>query len=188
MIAAIKGTIIETTTTSLIIDTGGLAYEVTVPLSLLTLTREEEVFLWTELIHSETEMTLYGFSSLEQRKMFQLLVGISGIGPKMAIGVIGGGTVEEIKNALQFEDVSFFTQVSGIGKKNGQRIVLELKNKVDVSSTSGQPSHSQTPSDTVVDALLGLGYSTPEITKVLQTLDRTQSEEEQIKQALKKLS
>lgn len=142
----------------------------------------DEVELYTHLVVRETSQELYGFVEFESLQMFEMLIEISGIGPKMAMGVLQTASPDEIKSAVASGNSELFRSVSGIGKKNTGRIILEMRSKLesleDLDIIVGD-------GDDVVEALKNLGYSQSEISTVLKTIDREKSSEDQIREALK---
>jgi Holliday junction DNA helicase RuvA len=114
-----------------------------------------------------------------------MLLSVSGVGPKIALTILSSGDIHSQKEAIGSGDASFFSQMSGVGKKTAERIIVELRDKIGVIDG---PGAGTTGSSDVFDALVGLGYSTYEVRKVLGDVDRSIGTEEQLKQALKLLS
>ncbi len=187
MIAHLKGMVIDLTSDGVILDVRGVGYWVDCPLSFLqTVSVDQEIELYTHQYIREDEISLFGFEAFEQLNLFRQLLKISGIGPRLAIGIIDRGTPDEIVKAIGTEDISFFTAVSGVGKKGAARIVLELKSKLTDIAISGIPKGPE--DDEVVQALTSLGFAKKEVTPVLGELDSSAPIEERVKLALKKLS
>ena len=190
MISYLKGTILNKNIKSITLLVNQIGYRVFITQPLLQKIKvEKEIELYTYLRHKEDSMDLYGFKTKEELGFFELLLTISGVGPKSALGVLEVATLSSIKKAILRDDPSILYKVSGVGKKTAERIVVELKNKLD-SLPVGEKEISLDDSDTeAFDALAGLGYSDHDIRPTLKQIpeDITQTEEK-IKKALKFLS
>lgn len=188
MIGRLTGQVVEIQATCLLIDVNGVGYVVQAPTSLITQTvMDQSVTLYIQTVVREDAITLYGFSSSDDRHLFELLVSVSGVGPKLALAVLSTYSASQVQTAVATANAAAFSAVSGIGKKNAERIILELRNKVATSNLqSSQPSVN--PHGDITQALINLGYSGPEIAKVTQALDNDQPLETQIKQALRLLA
>lgn len=189
MIAKVKGKIDKKLKTSVIVDTGAVAYQVFVPATILTsVNQSEEVALWTHQVVREDSLSLFGFLTFEELEMFELLLAISGVGPKMALGVLAQASLDEIQKAVESSDLTLFTRIPGIGKKNAARIVLELKSKFDQKSLEDITHQPEDESFKEAElALKNLGYTAREARTALSTLGKNLSLEEKIREALKKL-
>jgi len=132
MIAYIYGTLLEKLDTSVIVDTGGVGYEVFVPTNsqVWLKGKGDEVVLHTAQIFKEDDVSLYGFENRQSLKMFRLLISVSGVGAKAAMAVLSALNADEAARAIAFEDAATLTRAQGVGKKSAERIVLELKDKV----------------------------------------------------------
>ncbi len=165
----LKGKIAHRDTNYLVVDVGGVGYKVFADsFTLNTVKTGEEATIHTYLKVAEDEFTLYGFHQKEQRSMFEKLISISGVGPKAAISILSALRVNDIAAAIISNDDKAFTVAQGIGKKTAQRLVLELKEKVDFSEAIGTdadvPAFAGT-TDAAADAaaaLVGLGYNRQE--------------------------
>ena len=179
MIAYLYGTLLEKLESSVVIDTGGVGYEVFVPTGAAVWLKGkgDEVVFHTAQIFKEDDVSLYGFEDRESLRLFRLLVTVSGVGAKVAIAVLSAITVEEAARAIAFEDAAMLTRAQGVGKKSAERIVLELKDKVTavlagsiggggVSGFGDAPGgEARGPSDIVTEAanvLMSLGISRSE--------------------------
>lgn len=183
MISYIKGNVLHTGTNYVILERHGLGYKVFVtPTTLEQAHAGQELEIYTHLKVTDSEQTLYGMPSLEALDFFELLITVSGVGPKMALTILSAAKKDVLENAIASADIDIFTRMSGVGKKTAERIILELKNKVG-SLTSIAPGGSDT-----YDALVALGYSTKEARDVLPHIDTSLPSEQQLKQALKFLS
>lgn len=188
MIGLLTGTIVYKTNASIILDVSGVGYKVLIPESVLPsllLQEEKSLFIYTHV--REEALDLYGFSAHEDLRLFEYLIGVSGVGPKSALGVFSVGNRSDIIKAIATGDVSFFTGVPRLGKKNAQKIIIELKSKIgstedlDLSEGAGENSD-------VIQALQGFGFTRNEAQRALSALDgKATTPEEQIRLALKYL-
>lgn len=188
MISYIKGKIIYRGKNFIIIKTGNMGYKVFV-LPHLNL-NADEIELFTHLNVREDSLSLYGFSNYAELELFELLISVSGIGPKSGMGVLSIASAETIKIAIANGDVSILTRVSGIGKKTAERIVLELRNKFLISSQDGLEEKVKEISDQtdVIEALIGLGYNPAQAKRALEKVSpKIKDVGEKIKMALKEL-
>jgi Holliday junction DNA helicase RuvA len=186
MIGRLRGLLVSRRGDVVCIEVGGVGYEVTMtPRGVGALPGVgEEVVLHTHTHIREDEMSLYGFGSEPDRDLFRVLLGAGGVGPKLAMSILGSMTHNEIVRAIVTEDADSLTVVPGVGKRGAQKIVLELAPKlagID-AGVVGSPNTL-----TVRQALEGLGYSTEEINGVMNELDPGSTIEEQIKTALRAL-
>lgn len=186
MIGQIKGKISFTGDKFIIIDTGGVGYKVAVtPDTLLTLHEGTNCTLWTKLVVKEDALDLYGFMSKKELDFFELLISISGIGPKGALGILSLAPVETLTKAISAGDSSYLTRVSGIGRKIAEKVVLELRDKLGAiegeHETLGQEADA-------LEALVALGYSMKEAREALKAVPESVIETSaRVKEALKKL-
>ena len=167
MISHLRGTLVSKEPVLVTIDVGGLGYSVNIPLSTFEKLPEmnSTITLYTHLHVREDEMSLFGFHTEEERKMFRLLIGISGIGPKVALGILSGTGIIQLKKSVMEGDVDRLTTIKGIGKKTAQRLILELRDKLGAADDSDEwlREGAETELDksimTTVSALETLGYS-----------------------------
>jgi len=181
MIGKLTGIIETNTTNPLIIDIHGVGYLVHVPEKFLThinIGKQHTLFIHSHI--REDAYDLYGFESKQDLIFFELLLTVSGVGPKTALLVIDHG-VESVESAVQKGDVEFFTSIPRLGTKNAQKIIIELKGKLDLTESSGDTKQ-------IIDALSGMGFDKHEIRGALKKLDTKDiSIEQKIKHALKLL-
>lgn len=170
MYAYLKGKVESSTPTEIVLDVGGVGYRLMVPLSTYSALPDGngEVKLLTHLYVRDGIMDLYGFATKEERAAFVLLLGVSGVGPRVAQAILSTLSVTEIHRAILENDVAAFTKVKGVGKRTGQRIILDLKSKVgsgdgDIGDLLGEEG-GVSQSD-VVDALIALGCTQAQATK-----------------------
>jgi Holliday junction DNA helicase RuvA len=169
-----------------LVDVGGVAYEVDVPMSTFygLPATGEAVTLFTHLAVREDAHTLYGFATLEERAAFRQLIRISGIGARTALSVLSGMSVADLGEAVTLQDAARLTKIPGIGKKTAERLLLELKGKVSVvAETRGQEKASD-----VVNALLALGYNEKEALSAVKGVTPGTPVAEGIRAALKALA
>jgi Holliday junction DNA helicase RuvA len=162
MIASLRGTVLAVAGTTAVIEVGGVGLQVAVtPAHALALRVGGEASMRTALIVREDELALYGFVDDEGREVFDLLRGVSGVGPKSAMGVLAAMSPAEIAGAVTREDDAAFRTVSGIGPKTAKLIVVSLAGKLHVAPASGGSGASASPSisESVLVALVGLGWS-----------------------------
>ena len=185
MIGRLQGRLAAKHPPQVMLDVGGVGYELDVPMSTFygLPATGEPVTLYTHLVVREDAHTLYGFASLEERAAFRRLIRISGIGARTALSVLSGLSVSDLAQAVAMQDAARLTRIPGIGKKTAERLLLELKGKlVDVSVAA-----EERPSD-VVNALLALGYSEKEALSAVKNLSPGMPVAEGIRAALKVLA
>ena len=170
MIAHLRGTILEKHPNQVIVEAGGVGYDVSIPVSTFTLLPDvkAEVRLRIHTQVREDAISLFGFFSIEEKLVFERLISVSGIGPKLAIAVLSGLPVDRLVAAIRGGDLNSLTKIPGVGKKTSERIVLELRDKLD-GIAGAAPSSVAFPRETpvsaleqdVVSALLNLGCTRP---------------------------
>ncbi len=195
MISRLKGKVLQKSPTELVVDVGGVGYSVHISLSTFAALEhiEGDATILTHLHVREDALQLYGFATQAERDLFRLLISVSGIGPRMAQGILSGLNPAELKNAIASGNLAALTSVSGVGTKTAERIILELRDKVaraDAAGAGGVPSSAQLKarSEALV-ALMSLGFTRPNAEKALQAVlreaDHQQlSVEEMIRRAL----
>lgn len=182
MIAAVRGEVMVRRADHVVIDAAGVGYRLAVSAETLKAVPAtgREIFLHAELIAREDSLALYGFSSEEERDLFRLLISVSGIGPKVAIAALSGGSPRELLRAIAAGDAKRFQAVPGIGKRTAERIIVELREKVAgaleeevlVAGTEGGD-----PRSLARDGLVNLGYAPLEAEQLLDGLDGAEPEE-----------
>lgn len=200
MIAYIRGVLADIDQATIIIDNNGLGYSVNSSMHTVDLLPAigSEVKLFTKLIPKEDSITLYGFLDKEELSMFELLLSVSGIGPKGAQAVLSSLTPEDIRFAVAGGDSKAFAKVPGVGKKTAERIIVDLKDKVDVVDafesklSAGSTVKSAAPSvrEEVLEALVALGYSPSNAARALDkmTITESTSTEQLLSDTLKQMS
>lgn len=190
MIAHIFGVVAEKFNTSIIIDVGGVGYEVTVPTGDYDkVTLEQEVKFYTYHHVREQSEELFGFSSLAAKKLFELLITVQGVGPKAGLAILSLGEVENVRNAIANSDSSYIQQAAGVGKKTAERVVVDLSDKVGLPTHYGrkdEPVQTEiNASDEALEALMALGYTLADATKALDGIDPSLPTGQRVKEALK---
>ena len=200
MITFLDGKLITALPTQAIVDVGGVGYEVFIPLSSYDKlpAAGQDIRILTHLHVREDAQILYGFMTAAERDLFRLLVNnVSGIGPKLALAVLSGMSVNSFKAAVVNSDVTSLSKISGLGKKTAERIVLELKDKLGVAAAweAASAVHAPTPeqeqANEAVLALIALGYKQIDAHKAvreLQEKDEAKPAEELVKLALKRIA
>jgi holliday junction DNA helicase RuvA len=174
MIASLSGTILQIEEASLVVGVGGVGLRVFVPRTVLEDTggAGRSIRLHTHLIVREQELSLYGFATLEDRQLFETLLGVNGVGPKVALSILSTLSPELIQGAIAREETAVLQRVPGIGKKTAERLMFQLRDKLDISQISTlSPLASDADTD-VIDILTGLGFSIVEAQTALQQVPR----------------
>ncbi|HKY01656.1 MAG TPA: Holliday junction branch migration protein RuvA [Burkholderiales bacterium] len=191
MIGRIQGILLEKNPPQILVDCGGIGYDVEVPMSTFYNLPQngERVTLLTHLVVREDAHLLYGFGTESERKAFRKLLKISGIGARTALAVLSGMSVADLAEAVAMQETGRITKVPGIGKKTAERLLLELKDKLGAELTTaiGVNRPAATASD-VLHALLALGYNEREAIAATKQLPEGLSVSDGIKQSLKLLS
>jgi len=194
MIAHLRGRILEKQPTRLVVEVGGLGLEVLVPLSTARGAGEvgEEVSLPAVLVVREDSLTLYGFSGPRDRALFLKLIGVSGIGPKLALNALSGSGVEELVAAIRDRDLAFLVRLPGIGKKTAERLSVELQDAL-AGFEAAAPAPDRVKAESVaVAALVSLGYkqvaAREAVRRALEREGKAAGVEELIRAALGSLS
>lgn len=196
MIGYVRGTVAHKGEDSMIIDVGGVGYVLLVSRTTLTGSPQigSEAKLFTHLHVREDLMQMFGFATEAEKSMFERLISVDKIGPKLAVAILSAFPVSALQQAIMFSDVEMLTSISGIGKKGAQRIILELREKMELADFDFEPlSVDGKPDERLADvreALKSLGYGSAEIARALSLMEITAqtSTESFIKAALKELS
>ena len=189
MIGKLSGILLEKNPPQVLIDCHGVGYEVDVPMSTFynLPALGEKLALLTHFVVREDAQILYGFATAQERSAFRQLIKISGVGPRMALGVLSGMSVADIAQAVTAQDAGRLVKIPGIGKKTAERLMLELKGKLgaDIGAPLGAASGAQSD---ILQALLALGYSDKEAAASLKALPADVGVSEGIKLALRALA
>ena len=181
MIAFVRGTAVDMTENSVIVEAGGIGYEIYMTgTDLSQIHMGEEVKIHTYFNVREDAMQLYGFRSKDDLQMFKLLLGVNGVGPKAAVGVLAGITADELRFAILSDDVKTLSKAPGIGKKTAQKLILELKDKMKLEDAFElKLAHEQEKAEArlgeisdgrqeAVEALVALGYSSTDALRAVR--------------------
>ena len=189
MIGKLSGKLIERHPPQVIVDVHGVGYEINVPMSTFYQlpATGNDVTLYTHLIVREDAHQLYGFASEQERHVFRQLLRISGVGARTALSVLSGMSVSDLYEAVSAQDSARLTKVPGIGKKTAERLLLELKDKLDLTVVATSAAGGGQTGD-ILNALLALGYNDKEAAWAVKQLPGGSAVAEGIRQALKLLS
>lgn len=195
MISHLRGKLVKKSPTEIVIDVNGVGYQVNIPLStfekLDKLDVEVNILIYMHV--REDAMILFGFTTEAEREIFKLLISISGIGPKIAQGILSGISTNELKEAVLINNIDALTSISGVGRKTAERIILELKNKlgkVEITEPTVTPTSQQLKARSeAVIALMSLGFNRTNAEQTIRTVlsesvNKDLSVEEMIKRAL----
>lgn len=191
MIATLEGTVSETLADTVVLNVNGVGYGLLVAaedFGRLQTGTDAKLYVYEHI--REVAHDLYGFTSLQTKALFELLLTVNGVGPRMALNMLSIGTADEVKSAIATGDVKFIQRANGVGKRVAERVVVDLKDKVglsgvDLSTTGLLQSEAVLAGDEAVEALVSLGYSAADAAKALDGIDATLPTEDRIKHALK---
>jgi holliday junction DNA helicase RuvA len=187
MIARLRGKPVARRPDGLVLDVHGVGYLVAAtPGALRRAEASEEVALETYLHVREDTLQLYGFADSAERELFEHLLSVSGVGPKVALAIVSGSSTAELRRAIVLEDTARFEAIPGIGKKTAQRVVLELKEKVGSAAGAPEPSGAVDGHLVARDALVELGYSVVDAERALAGVDAELPPEERVRVALRR--
>ena len=195
MIDQISGKIISINDNYVVLEVGGLGIKVNISANFASkLVNEDLITLVTYLNVREDALDLYGFKNDSERNLFLMLISISGIGPKLAVSILSGVELEELKSNILSGDIKSLTSIPGVGAKTAKRIIIELKDKLSKTTTTElgfEDDYSSNISKDVLSALVGLGYSESMATEVIKRINPAKSNksiESLIKESLKILN
>ena len=194
MFGQISGTLVYKHPPQLMVDVGGVAYELEAPMTAFYELSEvgERVSLFTHLAIRDDAHLLFGFADLQQRDVFRVLLKISGVGPRVALALLSGLTVDDLAACVAAGDIAQLTRVPGIGRKTAERLVIELRDRLESVSGVGPDSSRSTltPQQDAVSALMALGYRETEASRAVRAVevDGVPTVETLIREALKGLS
>jgi Holliday junction DNA helicase RuvA len=195
VIGFLKGRLAVKQPPMLLVDVNGVGYELEAPMSTFygLPATGEPVALFTHLVVREDAHILYGFGSDGERRLFRALLKVSGVGPKIALGILSGASVEDFLRIIEAEDVGMLTRIPGIGRKTAERILIEMRDSVQklagtavAGTTAAAVGAAPSPQSEAFSALVALGYKPPEVTRLLKSADEPGlSTTEIIRRALK---
>lgn len=194
MIGSLRGKLTFKQAPLLVLECGGVGYEVETPMStFLELPAiGADIFLHTHLLVREDAQTLYGFSAAEEKTLFRTLLKVSGVGAKMGLAILSAMTAADFQRCVRYEDTAMLVKIPGVGKKTAQRLIIEMRDRIEqvplpAPAASGVDRTKDARSE-AIDALVSLGYRLPEVTKLLASLElEGQSAEDIIRQALRQV-
>lgn len=187
MIATLRGEVSQIEDNALVVEVGGVGLRVFVPAPLRTKTKAGEmIFTFTHLVVREDALTLYGFESQADRDLFNILLGVDGVGPKVALSVLSTLTVDTIQRAIFADEADLLSSVPGVGKKTAQKMALHLKDKLKPTDALAKVAAMADYDSEVLAALTALGYSVVEAQAAIQSLpkDAPREVEERLRMAL----
>jgi len=187
MIATIRGEVSQIEDNALILEVGGVGLRLFVPAPLRTRLKVGETFLlFTHLVVREDALTLYGFESQADRELFNILLGVDGVGPKVALSVLSTMTLDAVQRAVFADEAELLSRVPGVGKKTAQKMALHLKDKLKPTDALARVAAMSDTDSEVLAALTALGYSVVEAQAAIQSLgrDAPQDTEERLRLAL----
>ena len=185
MIAYLHGKILKKTTSYIVLLSGDVGYKVLTTPDILDLPIGSETSLYIYHKSSDDGQTLFGMADFANLQFFEMLISVTGVGPKMGLTIVSASNIELLQQAIMNSDTEIFTRMSGVGKKTAERIILELKSKI---TSGGLLEGSNVSGSEIYDALVGLGYNPREIRETLPQLDTSADVGTQLKHALKLLS
>jgi holliday junction DNA helicase RuvA len=189
MIASLRGHVAATRPGAIVLDVGGVGYLVAATTSAVRRAGDAdggEITVHTHLHVREDTLQLYGFASTAERSLFELLLGVSGVGPKAALAIVSGYAPDQIRRAVATGDHALFTSIPGIGRRTAERVVVDLKDKVGAVESAAGPADAGGGGDHAAarDALVGLGMSVAEAEAALRDVDEDAPIEERVRLAL----
>lgn len=186
MIAHIEGTVIRISEKFIIINVNGIGYKVFATVDTTSACAlGEPISLWTYTAVRETALDLYGFMSEEEQSLFELLLDVSGVGPKSALSILSMASIDTLSKAIATGDTSYLNKVSGIGKKTAEKIVIELRDKLKAHNSKDVTGGTLRDEGDVIEALKTLGYSQSEARDALKQVSHIDGTNARIKEALK---
>jgi Holliday junction DNA helicase RuvA len=200
MIGFLRGKLAAKHPPVLLLDVGGVGYEVEAPMSTFygLAGVGVEVTLHTHLVVREDAHILFGFGTERERSLFRELIKVSGVGPRIALGILSGVNVDEFHRCVETQDAASLTRIPGIGRKTAERLIIEMRDRLQalaggqpfaVRGPAGGPAAAPNPQAEAFSALVALGYKPPEVTRMLQKIDASvTTTEELIRHALRAAS
>ncbi|WP_182353548.1 Holliday junction branch migration protein RuvA [Flaviflexus huanghaiensis] len=191
MITILRGTVLSVSASNVVIDVGGMGFRVMgTPTTLSQMRVGTEATVPTSFIVRDDSMTLYGFADEDERDTFDILISLSGIGPKIGLAVLSVHTPDNLRGIVEREDIAALTRVPGIGRKGAQRILLELGNKLGPATSQVEAATPSSVTTDVIAALVGLGWTEPAAAEAVKKVEGEaglQPVSQMLKLALQKL-
>lgn len=193
MIGSLRGRLIFKQAPQIVIECGGVGYEVETPMSTFLDLPEagSDLFLFTHLLVREDAQVLYGFATDDERLLFRTLLKVNRVGAKMALGVLSAMTASDFRRCVEYEDTTTLSKIPGVGKKTAERLIIEMRDRIDKVAPAvpgaASPSMEADARSEAFDALVALGYKVNEVNKLINKLDTDgKSAEDIIRQALRR--
>lgn len=186
MIGSLRGRLAHKQPPQIILECGGVGYEVETPMSTFLALPGigSELFLHTHLVVREDAQTLFGFSTEEEKTLFRSLLKVSGVGAKMGLAILSGMTAADFQRCVQYEDTAMLVKIPGVGKKTAERLIIEMRDRIDKTTAESGSDKGRTtrsdPRNEAFDALISLGYRANEINRLLGRLDIAEKSAEDI--------
>ena len=196
MIGSIRGRLVARAAPRVVVDCGGVGYELETPMStfLELPSLGSELFLHAHLLVREDAQTLYGFATVEEKQLFQSLLRVSGVGAKMGLAILSGMSVDGFANCVRLEDAAALTKIPGVGKKTAERLIIEMRDRIDAGETplvmpGGRQTATTDPRSEAIEALCALGYKPAEVKRLVAAVDSDlESAEDIIRSALRQVA
>lgn len=194
MIGSLRGRLIAKQAPTILLECGGVGYEVETPMSTFLNLPDtgSDVFLLTHLVVREDAQILFGFASEQEKSLFRMLLKVNGVGAKMALAILSSMSVADFQRCVQFEDAAMLVKIPGVGKKTAERLIIEMRDRVNVDNVAILPKGEVVRSDArseASDALVALGYKPAEVSRLIGKLDTdNKSAEDIIRQALRQVA
>lgn len=192
MIGSLRGTLTSREPAAIMIECGGVGYEVATPMStfLELPTIGAEVFLYVHMLVREDAQTLHGFATEDEKRLFRTLLKISGVGAKMGLAILSAMSVRDFERCVQTDDAAMLVKIPGVGNKTAERLIIEMRDKIDKQPLQAVANRVDAtavdPRNLAVDALVSLGYKLPEVKRLLAQIDvKEKSAEDIIRLALR---
>lgn len=186
MIGSLRGRLAFKQAPQIVIECGGVGYEVEMPMSTFLDLPEagSDLFLYTHLVVREDAQILYGFSTVDERLLFRTLLKVNRVGAKMALGVLSAMTANDFRRCVEYEDTTTLAKIPGVGKKTAERLIIEMRDRIDIvapTSTGGVTvSVEASARSEAFEALVSLGYKANEVNKLISKLDTDDKSAEDI--------
>ena len=186
MIGSLRGRLTFKQAPQIVIECGGVGYEVEMPMTTFLDLPEigSDLFLYTHLVVREDAQILYGFSTVDERLLFRTLLKVNRVGAKMALGVLSAMTANDFRRCVEYEDTTTLSKIPGVGKKTAERLIIEMRDRIDIvapTSTGGVTvSVDASARSEAFEALVSLGYKASEVNKLISKLDTEDKSAEDI--------
>ena len=184
MIGYLEGEIKYATKGKVILFANGIGFNISIP-AVLSFLEKDHASLYIHTHLRDDDLSLFGFSMPEDLELFELLISVSGVGPKIGLAILSTATTENIKEAIKASNLNFFNSISGVGKKTAQKIILDLKSKIDRGEVNFQNLEGNSE---LLDSLVSLGFQKKEILSIISQVDISQPLPSQIKNSLRLLN